>query len=192
MNRLMTGELEVNFARDARTITPDHDLLQGIGLVAVDVDNVVTGYQDNTPYPGFRELFEGYRDAGINPVLLSNLHDSERAKIVSEAMNTPIAHKWMPRDHNDESMPSKNHPDMYQWAIDNVGMGDNGNGAVMIDDQLKNVFGAEKVPEFTQYIWTYPNGVKTDPRVFAGRTLEVPFGFGLIAVQRAHSWMSRS
>ena len=186
MNRIQTGELELTFARDFMAVKPDSPSLLGVGLVCFDAENVVLPYKGEKVWPGYKEHVAGYHDAGINTCMITNMPDGDRAERVAEQLNTPFAHRGMwpeSRDMSDPGMASKSHPEMYQHALRNVGMGSAGNQAVMVDDQLKNIKGIQGIAEFTRFIWTFPNGLKVHPGVLLGRVVEVPCGFGLIARQ---------
>ena len=46
---------------------------------------------------------------------------------------------------------------MYDWAVDTIGFGLNGDNAAMVDDQLKNIKGLANTTEFTSYHLTRPD-----------------------------------
>lgn len=187
MNRLHTGELEINFAHDFRTIRPDSSLLFGVGLVCFDAENVVVPYKGEEVWPEYRQTVVDLQIAGINTCMVTNMRDGDRAARVAEQLRTPFVHKGMlpdPSDPHDRGMLSKSHPEIYQHALNQAGMGTNGNTAVMVDDQLKNIKGLEGIDKFSRFIWTFPNGLKVHPGVLLARVVEVPYGFTLIGRQK--------
>ena len=185
MSNTRVSPIEIKFLPDFSRLTPDHPSLLGIGLLCVDVDNVLTAYKREKVYPGYVEQFADLHAKGINTCLTTNATDGDRIKRLSDVLATPFLHKGMNKDHfdRDSGMPSKTHPAIYRAAVTNVGFGRNGLRAGMVDDQLKNVRGAELVPEFSTYFWTFPNGIRMHPGTALGRVIEVPYGFSRIAIQ---------
>ncbi len=187
MGRLLNRDFEVHFSRDPSSLDPNSGLFDGIGLVAIDIENVLAGYGENKPYAKYKNFGSRFRDTGRNVCLLTNMDDGERAGEIAAELNLPMLHKGMNTGFHDPlgtGMPSKTNSTIYRSAIDLVGFGGAGNQAVMVDDQLKNMIGAIQVPEFTKYFWTFPNGIKTHPWVALGRVVEVPSGIMLLASQR--------
>jgi hypothetical protein len=188
VGKLRDRSIEVHFSRGPSCLDPNWGLFDGIGLVTFDIENVLAGYGDKTPYSKSAQVGKRFKDTGRNVCLLTNMPDGERAGNIAADLNLPFVHKGMDvgiEDPLGKGMPSKSHPAMYQFAIDTVGFGDAGNNAAMVDDQLKNIRGAMKVPAFTKYFWTFPNGIKSHPVVALGRVIEVPTGLTILAYQRS-------
>lgn len=185
MTQRETGNIEIKFLRDFAYLDSAHPALLGVGLVCFDAENVVVPYKRSKVLAGYADQIAELHEEGINTCMLSNMTDSDRAEDIAGQLGTKYFHKEMGKDHfaGYRGLPSKTHPEIYQAAIFNVGMGSNGPRAIMVDDQLKNIRGASQVPEFSTYFWTYPNGLRMHPGVALGRLIEVPVGFGKIAVQ---------
>ena len=70
------------------------------------------------------------------------------------------------------------------WSLENIGFGEHGERAAMVDDQFKNIAGAVQVPKFIRYIHTYPRGVlRSHPGVLLARMPEQAISFGAVALQ---------
>ncbi len=185
MSNTQISSIEIKFLPDFSRLTPDHPALLGVGLLCIDVDNLLTPYKKGKIYPGYVEQFSDLQAEGINTCLVTNATDGERIERIAQSLTTPYFHKGMYKDHfdKDSGMPSKTHPEIDRAAVRNVGFGSHGQRAGMVDDQLKNLNGAKQVPEFSTYFWTFPNGIRMHPGTAAGRIVEVPYGFGRIAIQ---------
>ena len=190
MSRLTDGSLEIHFTPDFANLTPDSEALFNVGLVCFDAENVVVPYGARETWRRYRDVVSDLQDAGINTCMLTNMTDGQRAASIAKQLGTEFLHKGMWPDKSDlggeamdQGMAPKTHPEMYQTALARVGIGSHGNHAAMVDDQLKNIKGILEVPEYTDYFWTFPNGLKMHPGVLLGRVVEVPVGFGLVAMQ---------
>jgi hypothetical protein len=179
---------QVHFLRDFNALQPDDPRLLGIGLICVDLENVFVGLGESTVTAADVEHVARHMDAGRVLVGATNMSDTERAQTIADSLGlNGVINKGMRGDPSDPTsvMRSKTHEDIFKHAVEAYGFGRLGKRAAMIDDQLKNLRGARKVSDFTDYFWTFPNYFFNQHKgVMSARLGEVPFGMGLIAVQR--------
>lgn len=146
--------------------------MKDIGLVCIDFENCISPYKGDTVYEKYASIGPRMAERGVTLFGLTNMPEPERAGNIADQLGVDYAHKGMILP-NGGVMPSKSHPEMYRYAIETVGFGSNGDKAMMIDDQLKNIRGAAKVPEFTSYVHTVPRGFfRSHPGVLAFRPFE--------------------
>lgn len=153
------------------------DPLANIGLVTIDIKNLLAPYGGDKPYQDEMTLHLADRlgARGVRGCLLSNASDGERVSVIADELGLPILHKGV--EVNGRILRSKTHPEIYEAAIELVGFGDNGSQAAHFDDQMKNYRGMRKVPEFTRYFWTYPRGILNSHKgVLAVRPFETVAG----------------
>ena len=183
-SRIFTGDIMIrpHFRLESRLASPDS--FRGIGLLCIDIENLLAGYGQTQVYEKYESLKPKLIERGIRGCLVTNMDDHERALGFADQTGLPMVHKRMIMPDGAE-MPSKSHADPYQWAVDNVGFGPNGVNAAMVDDQIKNIAGAQLVPEFTEYYWTRPDGLlRSHKGVLAFRPIELAAGMLVSLAQR--------
>ena len=184
----MSNFPNIEFLPDFKRLDPSHPKLMNIGLLCVDLENIVVPYGGSKPDSVYRDQIAELIDSGINVVGISNTTDSNRAHEIGDMLGMEgVINKGLPKDpERPGTFRSKSFPDMFVHAVEVFEYGKNGSKAAMVDDQLKNVQGCSQVDEFSTYFWTFPNYFSSQHRgVLLGRAVEVPVGFGFIAAQKA-------
>lgn len=153
-------------------------------LVFVDVENVLTPLGGvSVDKPG-KELVKALRRNGASVILASNMTDHERMQeIAGQVPVEGFVHKGMETIESWTYLPSKAHAGMFEYGAFMAGY-DSAKGSMLIDDQLKNIMGAQKAG-VTDFYWLYPRFfTQQDPRVLASRVIEVPTGLVYATLQK--------
>lgn len=188
MSNLLAMRPEIHLLKDFRSLQPDDPRLLGIGLLCIDLENIFIPIGGDEVQQRDVDHVQKHRDAGKILVAVTNTTEHDRAQVISDQLGFHgVLAKGQRKDPSDLAsiMRSKTSPDLFKQAVDAYGFGRSGRLAAMVDDQLKNVRGTSKVPDFTKFFWTFPNYFwHQHPGSLAFRPLEAPIGFGLIGIQK--------
>ena len=188
MPSIIEGPPRLHFVRDFQSLQPNDARLDNIGLLCVDLENVFVPLGGNTVKQADKDHVLRFVLADITVVGLTNMTDHDRAQDIADQLGMEgVIAKGMRTAPSEDGivLRSKSHSDMFEHAVDVYGFGAHGKRAAMLDNQLKNIQGVHGVPRFTDYFWMFPNYFnKQHKGVLAGRTIEVPIGFGIIGLQK--------
>lgn len=146
---------------------------RGIGLLGVDVENVLTDYKNPEVLPGVAEHMEELlATSGLRVVLITNQKDSEFLDNVVAQLPGKLNYV----NPNEElGLKKKPSPDMFEFAVREFSSEADVKQAAHVDDQFKAWLGATRAGYGT-FFWTKPVGEHQHRGVKAFRPVE----FGLI------------
>lgn len=165
---------EIVLAKGFIDIHPKTDVeARGIGLLGVDVENVLTDYKNPEVLPGVVEHMEELlATSGLRVVLITNQKDREFLDRVVAQLPGKLDYV----NPNEElGLRKKPSPDMFELAVREFSGEADAKQAAHVDDQVKAWLGATRAGYGT-FFWTKPVGEHQHRGVKAFRPVE----FGLI------------
>ena len=164
---------EICLINDVTDITPNDLLMRNVGLIGLDVENILTDYKDSVVRPEVKEHLGMLASTVVNLefILLSNSTDAGFMEEVAAQLNkTEFLHK-------NGSLAGKTKPEMFEAALAmfHEHMFDEDSrrlySAVHVDDQWKSFFGVASA-NWNTFFWSLPYGQKQHPGVRLARPAE--------------------
>jgi HAD superfamily phosphatase (TIGR01668 family) len=142
-------------------IKPEWLINQKIIGLALDVDNTIAKYSENTPAPEIIAWMKRMREAGIQSVIVSNSRRETRVPVISKALGIEYIVK--------AGKPSRKG---FVRAAEIMGLKTE-NIAVVGDQIFTDVLGAKR--SGCKALIVYPRGISENPWFTVRRWIETPF-----------------